>query len=409
MPRTDVDRTISRIAAVTLAASIIVLPVNSQLTLFLDDRGVSAIEPLVSWVRVSPLDAVFVALIVIAVIWEYRFGAGWRGLGLVDKGMVVACVIATVSAITHLDMSSVSMTLRLVGVAAGVYLMSRIRESDLRVRAVTALLAIAAFEATIALIQVFTDSGDIVEATVYASGRSWTAGHGTFQGPYTMAAFLTVSIAVGLGYRHHLGDRSRYAAIAVAVSSAGMATTFGRTATMSLLAVVAVYGIAAVATRRRAHALDVALIVVPFLTVAVILWSGWAVRIHDTATIEDRGRTEQYAVALDLIREHPVLGVGPGRYVESVDENQRYVVHDVPLLIGAELGVIAAIGFVLWMAAIGFRALRASWHAAALFLPLMPYLLFDKLHVVFVAGLALSVVWLGFISRTLTRDTERLA
>lgn len=73
----------------------------------------------------------------------------------------------------------------------------------------------------------------------------------------------------------------------------------------------------------------------------------------DTA-IEARSLTERWrdtGIAWKLIQEHPLTGVGPGAYflsARAIDPSAR-VVHNVPLLVTAELGLLGGL-FWLWLA-----------------------------------------------------------
>lgn len=62
-------------------------------------------------------------------------------------------------------------------------------------------------------------------------------------------------------------------------------------------------------------------------------------------------RLRDARLALDLVAAHPLVGVGPGRYDEAARllDPHALTVHDVPLLVAAELGLPAA-ALWLWLA-----------------------------------------------------------
>jgi O-antigen ligase len=81
-------------------------------------------------------------------------------------------------------------------------------------------------------------------------------------------------------------------------------------------------------------------------------------------------------LALDLIADHPLRGVGAGNYlaaVRAVEPDSRPV-HNVPLLVTAELGLPGATLW-LWLAIAGLRGPRAAW---APWLALLVIGLFDN-------------------------------
>ena len=77
-------------------------------------------------------------------------------------------------------------------------------------------------------------------------------------------------------------------------------------------------------------------------------------------TIEARSifeRERDWGIAVQLIRQHPIAGVGMGSYLlraRAVDQAAR-VVHNVPLLVTAELGLLAGLLWV-WLTAAPFAA-----------------------------------------------------
>lgn len=63
-------------------------------------------------------------------------------------------------------------------------------------------------------------------------------------------------------------------------------------------------------------------------------------------------RERDWGIAVQLIRQHPLTGVGMGSYLltaRAIDQTAR-LVHNVPLLVTAELGVVAAL-LLLWLMA----------------------------------------------------------
>ncbi len=111
--------------------------------------------------------------------------------------------------------------------------------------------------------------------------------------------------------------------------------------------------------RRRALSVALAGAAVMGLAAAVLLAGQLSSRFRPWATPTEarslRERGELMAVAFDLIGQRPVFGVGAGNFPLAVRDAYAPVlpqpVHNVPLLLAAEVGVWgAAVWFWLWLA-----------------------------------------------------------
>lgn len=87
----------------------------------------------------------------------------------------------------------------------------------------------------------------------------------------------------------------------------------------------------------------------------------------DQFQLEVRSRVELNDVALAMIGDHAVIGVGLNNYERLMDGYDRYglifsgyVVHNLYLLVIAETGMVGAIGFALSAGSVGIAALRAA-------------------------------------------------
>jgi len=77
------------------------------------------------------------------------------------------------------------------------------------------------------------------------------------------------------------------------------------------------------------------------------------------------GRSPVWRASLEGIRDHPLTGVGPGRFTALYQHRPVAVgqAHDAALQQGVEAGILAAAGMVLAMAAATVRAVRRSGSA----------------------------------------------
>ena len=144
-----------------------------------------------------------------------------------------------------------------------------------------------------------------------------------------------------------------------------------------------------------------------FLIAAIATASAWAYRGEHTATanLDDAslGRITLAKQAIQMAIDHPILGVGPGRYLPTMresytlDDRYPYTVHNVPLAIAAEDGIPAAvvitflIGWGMW------RAIRSGPRGGALAVCIVGFLLFDVLHYDRGVGLLMLGVWLAVL------------
>lgn len=78
------------------------------------------------------------------------------------------------------------------------------------------------------------------------------------------------------------------------------------------------------------------------------------------------------------------------------DADVTYV-HNAPVLVAAECGVPLGVVFTLWLVALGMAALFTSARATAGFVSIVPYLLLDHTHLVYVYALAEFGLWLAIL------------
>ena len=159
--------------------------------------------------------------------------------------------------------------------------------------------------------------------------------------------------------------------------------------------------------RTRAAALTVmAAALIGAGATALVASDGWVGRAEEasTGTNLDRGRGELADQALALIRKHPVLGVGTGRYVLAVEADGDVAarsarilqpVHAVPLLLVAEAGVFGLVALVVLAIALVRSAMRGGLAGWALLVAYAPFLLLDHFPATFPQGLVVTAAWLA--------------
>ncbi len=111
--------------------------------------------------------------------------------------------------------------------------------------------------------------------------------------------------------------------------------------------------------------------------------------------------------------DHPILGVGPGRYLETMrteyqlDDNYPFIVHNVSLAMAAENGIPIGVVFTVLFGWTVVRLVRKDPLSAAFAVSLLGFVVFDVLHYDRPVGLIMTGIWLGVASNLLNAQTSR--
>jgi hypothetical protein len=192
--------------------------------------------------------------------------------------------------------------------------------------------------------------------------------YGGFSTPAALAGFLVLLLPAALAWTLSRTGRARWAGGAATLL--GLA---GVVATRSLTAVVAAGAALAIAALRRrigARAVGWALAAVAALALGVALLRPDGVFSLAREDSPWRLRAGNVRVALEIAREHPGMGVGPGGYAEAfpahrrAGDNESRFAHDLPAQLVAEWGIpagllLSAAFFALFVGPL--LASRASW------------------------------------------------
>lgn len=233
---------------------------------------------------------------------------------------------------------------------------------------------------------------------------------GSLAHPYYVAGLSLVGTAVLVWFALAQPRPARWA-VPVALVVAPVGLTYSRSAAIGGLALGLCAVWAATHHPDRRSALLIALALAVGVAIPAAIWpQGWQARTAQAASGQDvtSERSTLQRSAIHLIREAPVLGVGPGRYqaalqrelglpTSAVTSTALRPVHDEPLLIGAEAGLAAMGVAIAFLAALGWRAWRAGATSLGLYLGYLPYWLFDRLPTDHPQGAVITGVWLGFL------------
>ncbi len=182
--------------------------------------------------------------------------------------------------------------------------------------------------------------------------------------------------------------------------------THSRAALLGLILMAPFLAIAMRRGDRNVRRAGIALLI-GFGVAAVLTASSWAHRGDHTMSggLDDAslGRITLAKQAVELAVDHPLLGVGPGRYLPvleaeyELDERYPYIVHNVPLAVAAENGIPAAIvlSALVTLAVIG--AVRSGPRGGALAMSLLGFVMFDAIHYDRGLGILMLGVWLAVL------------
>jgi O-antigen ligase len=200
-----------------------------------------------------------------------------------------------------------------------------------------------------------------------SSQEVWIRGYGLTAHPNVLGAMMAVLMLLLLSHlRQAHGWRQALVVTGLTVGTLGLLVSFSRTGWIAFLVGALCWawyenagGRLALHQRRSLWTRRAVWLWLPFLLVPVFLLlyhdlilSRW---IHLDTAIEARSiqeRLRDAEVALDLIRTHPWQGAGAGNAFDAAQAQRADAgsVHNVPLLVLVEIGVLGGICWLLFMA-----------------------------------------------------------
>lgn len=395
------DRAHGRSRCALIAALIVVVPFSWLGLIVVDVHSPHLAGLLLTSTTLGVIDLVLSLLIVSAIATVLRSPTRLRvGLGL--GGVLTLSAVGLLSLLFTPSLAGAAAVFRLFGVAATIVNLRALDRDQFIMFVVTPFAIVALFESTLALMQtLILDSGFYVGAESASGANGWTSGLGSFFHPYSLAAYLAVSMAVILSVQRFRSMKP-WEWSAVALASAAMATTFGRMAALSVLLIAVVYAFAWFRRRQRGLAYSALIVSIPAIVTGLVLQSRWIVRATQSTSLQSSGRGQLIARALEIIADNPLFGVGPAQYGPTLAtmELTKYdvvMVHNVILMVAAEYGVAIGGLAAIWLIALGVRATRIPAYALGLFLAVLPFLLLDNLHYVYPSGIASFGLWVAVL------------
>ncbi len=381
-----------------VAALVIWIMFNSRYPVPIDIHSPHLKRYIMKATVLGPLDVVFLILAILAIplLLRRRTYKGWP-VGLL--GAVTLSVVTLAFVLTDPSPEGFARFVRLAGISGAIVTIRWMSPTTLRTMFIWPVTLAVVFQSSLALAQTFVFDSGAPARTAIGVVLPWTRGYGTMDSPYSLAAFTVVGIAIILS----AGAFTRLHPLmwlSVILGSASVATSFGRTPALAVLAIGGVYGVAWMVQRKRGYLASSIAAFVPMVIGIAISWTGWQVRAYQTASGSASGRGGPLGRAFTIIEANPVFGVGPGRFGPTLAEigltsTDWEIVHNVPVLVAAEYGVPFGVLFTLWLVLLGVVALSTSVRAAAVFVSIVPVLLFAYSPVVYTTGVAGFGLWLA--------------
>ena len=399
----------SRVAASIVALLAFLIPLASAYTAW-SPPGVGR-----DWLRsvvVAPFDIVLVVAVGWVLLRPRLLADLFRSRAVqVVAGLYALVFLAALAA--GPSWLGVNLGLRLVAGLAVIALVSKGAETDQARQFMLGTIAVVGvLQAVLAMAQSANGIAfgvDYVDfaGRLYPFGSS-RAGRGGLTHPYHLTVLLAVAQGAALlGLRHTRASRWPWIG-ALAVLGAGLAVTYTRAGAIGqvLLVVCLLLG----RHERRLMLPAAAAIVVGLAIGGTAFGDGWMAKSEVTKNADgsanfSSSRSERFREAGELIAERPLVGVGPGRYVDALHESEHdeYLpAHNLVAHDAAELGVLGGAAVLGLLGLLGLRVLRGGAWTGAVALPIVPFLLLDAYPYVFATGLALAAIWLGLVRVSLT-------
>ncbi|MEO7556908.1 MAG: O-antigen ligase family protein, partial [Acidimicrobiales bacterium] len=397
-----------RVALVLLVALVVLFPISTAKVVLTTP---SAVDDLLRRTAIHAFDPVLVAISVLAIGRWIRADRP-PPQGLVPRAACATGVLLVIAFAFHPSSHGLEVLLRVGATAAVATEVARLTGSN-RQLLLGAVYALGVGEAILSILQVWNGGTlthgplEMARFPVFHFGSA-VAGQGSFSHPYHLACVLLVALGAGLIGLRAASPRRRWVWWAgLPVVGAALGMSFSRTClAVIVVALVVVVVFRPVGNGRRVMVVAGSLVAVGFLVGGYVGLDGWRYKERISANAEsfDSSRGTVAGVARDLIVEHPLVGVGPGRYVQTVidEHSSAYHLppHDLFLQVAAEDGVLAAVMVLALAVGIGVRLLRAGPETLAAFVLLAPFFLFDAFPYVYPHGLVITGLWLGFLHRS---------
>ncbi|MDP2692998.1 MAG: O-antigen ligase family protein [bacterium] len=267
----------------------------------------------------------------------------------------------------------------------------------------------------------------LVKHPVYEAGTSivnagdfgrWIRAYGAFSHPNVLGGYLIISLILTILLLSTSKNKRLITMFRVFIlfDAVGIFLTFSKSAWLSLLLTLFVVYIFATSGDHKKILKAITPIAVIGLLLLVLYRPLVATRVFQKTSNEIESTTDRmqgYSESLDIIQNNALLGVGISNYtfaVRNIDKNRNIweyqPVHNVPLLILAEIGIIGLLLlFGVFLFYIKFFGKNTSVNTLFWLFPLTPFLLFDHFFWSSYIGILLFGAFVALVAKFLTQKT----
>lgn len=211
---------------------------------------------------------------------------------------------------------------------------------------------------------------------IEADGGRWLRASGTFNDPNLLSGFLALTLIAGCYFYTHTTYKKITLAL-IALTTYGLFFTFSRGSLIALTIGLLIW-LLGQATAWRKSIPPIATIVLTLAALTIIFSPLVFSRANPTGRLEHKSiqeRSTQNVTALNIFKQHPILGVGYNNYTYVLMQQQpglpayRYQeVENIFLLLLAELGLIGCSSFLALLCFCSWLAFKTKnyWTLALL-------------------------------------------
>ena len=215
-------------------------------------------------------------------------------------------------------------------------------------------------------------------AVIEAGGRRWLRAYGSFPHPNILGGYFSIVLILVLGYWKDMTNAmwrvsrtvtvSQYAVVTLSVSliAIGLFLSFSRAAWIALVVGIVIWFIQHRAWQMPVVRIGGAAILAIGILYSALFWPLIASRVTGVGRLELKSTSERMQYireSVALVRSNALFGVGIGNYTAAVHDELRpnnpswsyQPVHNVFLLVFAELGFIGVVLFILLLRQLATR------------------------------------------------------
>lgn len=204
--------------------------------------------------------------------------------------------------------------------------------------------------------------------------------YGTFPHPNIFGGFLVLSILASYSLYLQTETKKVFYAFAIGLQVFTLCLTYSRAAFIAWIIASGFWFVRqwfAKENRKKIFPLGVALSVISILCALLLFQQIMERNAASITQAADGARLTYQSIALKMMQSHPILGIGFNNFFVHVgDYTYPGMVHNIYLLVGAEMGLIGLVCFLLFILSVLKTSFKASQspEAAALFAVFLGFL-----------------------------------